>query len=316
MHILFAPIQGYTDSVYRNAHNQLFGNSIYKYYTPFIRVEKGGIRKHDAKEFGAERNSELIEKGVLTPQILPASAEEADYLINELANTGYREIDINLGCPFPMIAKHHKGCGLLPYPDEVKELLDVTERHPDLKFSLKMRLGLEDAYEWKGLTTIINSTPLSHVTIHPRTGHQQYKGEIDLNAFGEMLDSIQHPIVYNGDLLTPADAQKIQEQYPKVGALMIGRGLLANPCLADEIVSGVPTTQKEKAEKIGELHEMLLEGYSNILDGGDYQILAKMKTVWEYLLPEMGKRERKKIEKSKNLQEYCGFVQNALKASY
>ena len=182
MQIHFAPIQGYTDSVYRSAHFKLFGNSIHKYYTPFIRLEKGEIRKHDSKEFGADRNSELIENSMLTPQILPANAEEADYLINELTNTGHKEIDINLGCPFPMIAKHHKGCGLLPYPDEVKELLGVTAKHPDLKFSLKMRLGLENANEWKELTSIINNTPLSHVTIHPRTGRQQYKGEINLNA--------------------------------------------------------------------------------------------------------------------------------------
>ncbi|MBQ3944115.1 MAG: tRNA-dihydrouridine synthase family protein [Alphaproteobacteria bacterium] len=312
MQIHFAPIQGYTDSVFRNAHNKLFGASISKYYTPFIRLEKGSLRKHDKKEADTERNGEMIEKGLLVPQILPSNTEEADIFVNELALIGYKEMDINLGCPFPMIAKHHKGCGLLPYPDEIANLLNVTERHKGIRFSIKMRLGLEYKYEWKELVETINNTPLEHVTIHPRTGRQQYRGETDFETYGEMLAAIKHPVVYNGDIVTPDDAHLIMSRYPHTSALMIGRGLLANPCLALEISTRSGIKHEEKKHKIEEFHEILLDGYQKTYDGGEAQILLKMKTLWEYLLPGIEKREKKRITKSKNLQEYIASVQAAL----
>lgn len=316
MQIHFAPIQGYTDSVYRNAHFKIFGDNIHKYYTPFIRVEKGGIRKHDTKEFSAERNKELAEKAKLIPQILPGTADEAKLLIDEVLSAGYKEIDINLGCPFPLIAKHHKGCGLLPYPNEVEELLKATSEYKDIRFSVKMRLGLEEANEWKNISDILNDASLSQVTIHPRTGKQQYKGEVYLDEFSEMLTAIKHPVIYNGDILTLEGAKNIEKQFPTISAIMIGRGLLANPCLADEISSETLTPQAAKADKIKRLHDLLLDGYESILDGGDFQILNKMKTIWEYLMPDMGKKERKKIEKSKNLQEYNTNVQAAINSTY
>lgn len=313
MKIHFAPIQGFTDSVYRNAHYKIFGDNIEKYYTPFIRVEKKEIRRHDAKEFGFDRNQDLIDNSKLVPQILPGNTDEANYLIEELLKVGYKEIDLNFGCPFPMIAKHHKGCGLLPFPDEVADILKLTSEYKEVRFSAKMRLGLEDANEWKNISDIINDAKLEQVTIHPRTGKQQYKGEVNYNAFAEMVATIKHPIIYNGDILTLDGAKNIGTQFPSISAIMIGRGLLSNPCLADEIANGISTPVNVKVEKISQLHDLLLDGYESILDGGEFQILNKMKTIWEYLMPEMGKKERKKIEKSKNLQEYNASVQAALK---
>ena len=259
-----------------------------------------------------ERNGEMIEKKRLVPQILPSNAEEADILVNELAVLGYKEMDINLGCPFPMITKKHKGCGLLPYPDEIANLLLVTERHKEIRFSLKMRLGLESKYEWKELVETINNTPLGQLKLHALTGRQQYKGETDLETYGEILTAIKHPVIYNGDIVKLDDAHLMTSRFPDSSAIMIGRGLLANPCLALEISTSAFITNEEKKNKVEEFHDMLLDGYQKTYDGGEAQILLKMKTLWEYLLPEIGKKEKKRITKSKNLQEYNASVQAAL----
>lgn len=76
---------------------------------------------------------------------------------------GYQEADINLGCPFPMLARRHNGCGMLPYPEEVKALLsEAIDRHPDIRFSVKLRLGWEQA-EVSCPATAVQRTP-SHTS--------------------------------------------------------------------------------------------------------------------------------------------------------
>lgn len=77
---------------------------------------------------------------------------------------GYRETDINLGCPFPMLARRHNGSGMLPYPEEVKALLsEAIDRHPDIRFSVKLRLGWEQAEECLALLPLFNELP-SHTS--------------------------------------------------------------------------------------------------------------------------------------------------------
>lgn len=300
--IHFAPIQGYTDAVYREVHQEIFGN-IDKYYTPFIRLEKGEIRKHDAKEFSQERNSTLYSENKLIPQLLPGNADEMRILSESVASCGYTEININFGCPFPMIAKRHKGCGMLPFPNEIEEVLAVTKEFPEINFSVKMRLGLNDADEWKSIADLLNGSKLTEITIHPRVGKQQYKGDINFDSFGEFLSTIKHPIIYNGEIKTVDDAKNITERYPQIKGIMIGRGLLENPNLANEI-NGVSLTPMQIKDKLIDFNSILLEKYSEILDGGDPQILRKIVTLWDYLLPNIEKRYLKKIVKSRNTQDY------------
>lgn len=300
----FAPIQGYTDAIYREVHNAIFGG-VDAYYTPFIRLEKGEIRKHDAKEFSEARNASLFTEKRIIPQLLPGNSDEMKTLVDQVAEAGYKNIDINLGCPFPMIAKRHKGCGLLPYPDEVNSIFAVTKQYADLKFSAKMRLGLNNADEWKALTQTLNEAELTHITIHPRIGKQQYKGDIDFASFDEFIASIKHPIVYNGEIKTAVDAKNLLEKHPNIAGIMMGRGLLENPNLANEIKGkGTETKTLELKNKFIDFINTLLEKYGEVLDGGEPQIMKKVVTIWDYLLPGLEKRDLKKIVKSKNTDDY------------
>lgn len=312
MNISFAPIQGYTDAAYRKIHNDLFGG-IEQYYTPFIRLEKGAIRKQDAKEFSAERNGILFDEGKIIPQILPGDGEEAEALCNAIVEQGYKQIDINMGCPFPMIAKRQKGCGLLPHPESVKSILVAIAKFPEVKFSVKMRLGLEDCNEWKALADMLNDAQLEHITMHPRIGKQQYNGTTDMTCFAEFVETIKHPVIYNGDVTTIEQAKKIVEEFPNIKGLMIGRGLLSNPALSWEIANNRPMDKKDLAFKIEQLNERLIEAYNDQYDGGEGQVVKKMLTVWDYLLPEIEKRAKKKIVKSKNLQDFIHNVNEAMR---
>ena len=307
--IHFAPLQGYTDAIYRSAHARIFGG-IASYYTPFVRLEHGDFRRKDVRELDADNN-----RGVnLTPQLIASTPEKILRILALFIEKGYKNVDINLGCPFPTLAKRHNGAGLLPYPDEVKALLMAAiEAHPEIRFSVKIRLGWEDANECMALLPLLNSLPLSHITMHPRLGKQQYKGEVDLEAFQRFYAECEKPLIYNGDLLTLDDIDTISNRFPRLGGLMIGRGLLANPALAIEYQQGAPLSPKEKIEKIRLLHADVFSQYGNLLEGGDLQLLTKMRTFWEYLLPDGDRKAKKVIHKTSKLSNYQAAVSNLLK---
>lgn len=307
--IHFAPLQGYTDAIYRQAHARIFGG-IASYYTPFVRIEHGDFRRKDVRELEAENNRGVV----LTPQLIASTPETILHILSLFIEKGYQEVDINLGCPFPTLAKRHNGAGLLPYPDEVKALLSAAlEAHPDIRFSVKMRLGWEDANECMALLPLLNSLPLSHITMHPRLGKQQYKGKVDLEAFQRFYAECEKPLVYNGDLLTLDDIERIESRFPRLAGLMIGRGLLANPALAIEYQQGEPLSPQAMMEKIRLLHADVFSQYGNLLEGGEQQLLTKMRTFWEYLLPDGDRKAKKVIHKTSKLSNYQAAVSNLLR---
>ena len=225
----FAPLQGYTEAPYRDAHATVFGG-IDTYYTPFVRIERGEFRRKDTRDI--EPGNNHVEH--LVPQLIASKIEKAETILALFIEKGYGEVSINLGCPFPILAKRHNGSGMLPYPEEVKALLAMVEQHPEIRFSVKMRLGWESPEECLALAPLLNALPLEHVALHARLGKQQYKGEVDLDAFAAFAEVCQKPLIYNGDLLTVEDIQRIEKRFPQLAGIMIGRGLLANPALAME----------------------------------------------------------------------------------
>lgn len=297
--IQFAPLQGYTEAAYRNAHSACF-EGVDAYYTPFIRVEKEGFRSKDLREIDPTRNRAPR----LIPQLIASTPEKAEAILSLFIEKGYKEVDINLGCPFPLIAKRHNGSGLLPYPEEVEALLRLVSRYTDLSFSVKMRLGWDSPEECLRLAPLLNEVPLRQITLHPRLGKQQYKGTTDLEAFDAFRHVCHHPLVYNGDLRTLEDIQNIRTRFPGLAGVMIGRGLLANPALALEYRQGAALPCSKKMEKIRQMHDLVFQSYEQQLEGGEMQLLSKIKAFWEYLLPDANKKLLKAIHKSNRISRY------------
>lgn len=302
MKLYSAPLQGFTEASWRNAHQEIFGG-IDTYYTPFVRIERREFRTRDVRDILPENNA----VSRLVPQLIASTPAELEQLAGLFIEKGYREADINMGCPFPLLAGKHKGSGILPYPDEVAALLDELAHYPELKFSVKMRLGWESADEWRALLPLLNAAPLQQITLHPRIGKQQYKGEVDRASFAAFYQECEHPLVYNGDLLTVGDIQKLEEAYPRLEGAMLGRGLLANPALASEYIQGESLSQKALYTKVKLLHARLLEYYKSHLQG-EAQLLSKMKPYWEYLLPDMDRKMKKAIKKATRMDKYLSVV--------
>lgn len=302
INIEFAPLQGYTDAAYRYWHNRLRGG-ISCYYSPFIRIEKSDIRAKDLRDILPENNEGLN----LVPQILVNGKDELDFLSAKIRELGYSRIDINLGCPFPLQTKKGRGAALLSDPQKVQELMEAIKDNDDIHYSVKMRLGMSSAEEFYPLIDIINHAHLHHVALHPRVATQQYKGNVDMLSFEHIYGEITHPLIYNGDITNLGEINSIDCRYATLSAIMIGRGLLSDPCLSYEYVNNVQLSDKEKIAKILELHAHLLEHYSARLQG-DSQLLVKMKTFWEYLEPLIGRKSAKLIKKSINMAKYDAAV--------
>lgn len=297
--IHFAPLQGYTDAIYRNAHASFFGG-VTAYYTPFVRYEKGRFRSKDIRDIDPQNNS----SNKIIPQLIASNIHETTSILDLFIDKGYRKVDINFGCPFPLLAKRHYGSGILPYPKEIESILTATEQYPEIDFSIKMRLGWEHPNECLELASMLNDTRLSSICLHPRLGKQQYKGAVDLEGFAAFHAISKHPLIYNGDLLTIEDINHISNLFPNLSGIMIGRGLLAHPALALEYSHSQTLPNDVIKEKLYLFHHEVFTKNQERLEGGDGQLLMKMKTFWEYLLPELDRKLKKNISKSTTIDKY------------
>lgn len=310
MKIYSAPLQGFTDAVWRNIHSEVFGG-IDGYYTPFLRYEHGEIRNKDIRDI--ERKNNTAQN--LVPQVIAATPDEMQSLLELIANEGYTRVDINMGCSFPLQMRKRHGAGLLPYPELVTALMAEVAKHPEFSFSVKMRLGCNSKDEWEELMPILNDAPLRHITMHPRLGVEQYKKPVHVDAFGEFYDACKHPVIYNGDLNTLADIHRIEQLFPGLKGIMLGRGLLANPALGIEYCNGLELTELELCNLVQRMHDAISRELMPRLQGNT-QFLSKMKPYWEYLLPTLPKRLRKPILKATTIEKYQIAVTTALKCDW
>lgn len=302
--IYFAPMQGYTDCYYRNAFDKIFGG-VSAYYTPFIRVERGALRNRDV--FGIKpENNNLQSK--LIPQLIASSADEIKQIMETISVFHYDEVNLNIGCPFPMIVRKKKGAGLLPYPDVIEELLECLANNNGISYSVKMRLGLEDKEECFKLIPLFKKYGVKKIIMHPRLGKQQYSGELDMDAFSNFYDECDIPIIFNGEIKTKGDINSIVKKYPKVEGVMIGRGLLAHPELAIEYADDKEIEENEKLKMYKQLHNMVYDEYSLRLNGGDPQLLCKMQEFWEYFYPDYDRKKRKQIKKATSIKKYLDSI--------
>lgn len=302
--IHFAPLQGYTEDVYRRAHCRLCGG-VARYYTPFMRIEHGEVRRKDKFDMLPEYNAEVP----LALQVIATGREEMELLLHAIEEqwTAPVHIDVNMGCPFPLQVRHGRGAGLLQRPDRVEEICVFLAEHPQHTYSVKMRLGVEEADEWKSVLPLLNATPLQHITVHPRVASQQYGGEPNMEAFEALMAASRTPIIYNGDVTTVAQIRELEARYPQLAGVMIGRGLLARPTLAREYADGTTLSDAAVIAALHQLHDAVHESYARRIPG-EAQLLNKLRTFWDYAEPALGRKAWKKVHKAGSMRNYLAAV--------
>jgi tRNA-dihydrouridine synthase len=297
MKFYFAPMEGLTGYIYRNAHNAFF-NNIDKYYSPFISAnQSGSLKTRELNDILPENNQGLV----LIPQLLTNNANDFIHFSKKIKLLGYNEINLNLGCPFGTVVSKNKGSGFLAKTEELDRFLDEIFTQAVTKVSVKTRIGKNQPEEFYELIEIFNKYPIEELTIHPRIQKDFYKNKPNLKVFKEAVILSKNPICYNGDIFTIEDYKEFSADFPGVGSLMLGRGLLANPGLTKDIKTNI----KIEKSVLKDFHDKLYNDYKKRLFG-DVNVLHKMKGLWFYMISVFSDNEKyaKRIKKAVRLYDY------------
>lgn len=311
MHIYFAPLEGITTYPYRNLHHKYFGG-VEKYFTPFLAPgPEQGMSVKEMRDVLPENNAGVL----VVPQILTNRAGDFLLASKKLSEMGYREINLNLGCPSGTVTAKKKGSGFLLYPDDLDRFFDevfsdAAVRNGEFLVSVKTRIGKNEVEEWPELMQVYNRYPIHELTVHPRIQKEFYKGTPHLDVFADILKESRNPVVYNGDLFNVEKVKEFREKFPTAGTVMIGRGLIRNPALAEMILQEETEPEADILPRIREFHDALFEHYRETMSG-DRNLLFRMKDLWSYMLAEVPDSEKlaKKIRKSQHVPEYLAAVE-------
>ncbi len=307
MKIYMAPMEGVTTRTYRTVFRKYFGG-VDKYFTPFLVANQTHhFKKREIAEV-TPMEDELV------PQILTCNGSDFLWAAKYLAAAGYREVNLNLGCPYPTVFTKGKGSGMLADPDRLERFLAEIFSVEDIpEISIKTRVGVKDPDEAPKLAEIFACYPVKEIIIHPRVREDYYQGKLRLEAFRMMGETLGCPVCFNGDICEAADWQKIGNTFPAIDTIMIGRGLIADPMLAITLKKGeAPGYHADEAENVKRLRSFLDElwyAYSDVLYG-ERDVLFKMKEIWYYMGRRYPDRERAllDIKKARYKDEYADAV--------
>lgn len=277
-------------------------------FTPFVRVQRSEFYRPTQCNDLLMKNNQY-QKPV--PQFLGNDAASFGRFEALCAEEGYEEVNINMGCPYPMVTGKKMGAGLLSEPATIEKMLSEILRSTKLKISVKCRLGMERAEEFEKVAAVLNQFQLEEVILHPRVGKQQYKGEADAEAFAYYADKLTHKVCYNGDIRSAKDTERVKEHRPDTETWMLGRGLLRNPFLAQEL-KGMTLSKAEKAERLGKFHFEMLELCAQRYEN-ESQYLRRFEELWSYHADwyEEGHKLYKMVKKSKHAAQYESVIRLA-----
>ena len=212
MTVYLAPLEGVTDAVFRRVHRDCF-SGVAKYFIPFVSPTQN-------LAFTARDLSILApENGFGVPQLLCKDAALFLWAAQALGAKG-------------------KGSGLLADVPALERLLDGVFARSPLPVSIKTRIGYTRPDEFDRLLDVFARYPIHELIIHPRTRVEFYKGIPHREAFAKAHAALDRPLCYNGDLFCEEDCRELMRQFPNTRALMLGRGLIANPALAQSLGGG------------------------------------------------------------------------------
>jgi len=288
MKLWLAPLHGITYYNFRNCFTQHF-HGFDCAITPFIATQpKDKFNPKKLRDLFPENNTALP----IIPQLMgnkPDGIKETIVVLNE--TFGYEQFNWNIGCPMNQIVRKKRGCGIMPFSDLIEETVNEVCGKTSARFSLKMRLGLHSAAEGLDILQKLAPYPIDFICIHPRLGTQQYEGNVNLDDFEIFYQTTNHKIVYSGDINDVDFFVHLQKRFPKIENFMLGRGILQNPFLAEEINFAESRRQKAEGNKIlfskSDLSSRFIKFYDEYAEilltlVGEKITLSSLKELWHY----------------------------------
>ena len=300
MNYYVAPMEGLTDRVWRQAHQKWFGwaGAPAKYYAPFLSPPENRVL---IKKKMAELAPEANPGAPVVPQLLAKDGALAAWMVGQLRQLGYTEVNLNFGCPSGTVTAKGKGSGMLRDLDKLDAFLAALFAEAEGPLTVKTRLGVEKPEEFAAVLEVYNRYPIAELTIHPRVMRQQYRGIADREAFAKALPECRMPVCYNGDLTTVEQLRAFEADFPAVQSLMVGRGIIADPALFRQALGGPAATKEELRGYLDDLYH----GYTALFGSAGCAI-SRMKGHWFYLIHRFEGSERleKQLRKLREPWEY------------
>ena len=296
--ISLAPLQGLTDRTFRNVFVRHF-SGVDEAVAPFIStMGSHQFKQTRLKDVKPDKNTLPV-----VPQIMGNVADDFIFLCRRLADQGHTRVNWNLGCPHAKVANKKRGSGLLEYPEDIQHLLERIVPKISQRLSVKVRLGRKSKDDIFRLLPVFDAQPLEEIILHPRTGEQIYTGTCDLEAFKQIMAASRHKLVYNGDITDVESFNFVKDRFPDLQRIMIGRGLLANPFLAEQI-KGIEVPG-HKDERMKAFHDDLLDAYRTLFSGPGH-LIGRLKGLWTYFGPNFNAPPKalKPILKSNSIEKY------------
>ncbi len=295
----FAPMEGITGYIFRNAHHKVFPETDC-YYIPFAAPNMHhSFSPKELRDVDPEHNRGMR----AVPQLLSNNPEYFCKAARELYAMGYREVNLNTGCPSQTVVTKGKGSGMLRDTIALDGFFHEVFRRWDLDMAVtvKTRLGIAHPEEFQEVAEVLNTYPIAGVIVHPRVQKDFYKHPVRPDEFRKAAELLKAPLTYNGDLHTVADCREIEAAYPNLQGIMLGRGLLENPGL----ITARKTGQQPGKDAIRRFHDVYYTEYA-AFGSGDKQILSKMKELWVFLSVSFPGSEKhlKQIKKCSRTSEY------------
>ena len=297
MQFLCAPMEGVTGDLFRQAQRQTFPAAD-SYYTPFLSpTANRTFSPRELREIAPAHNAGIH----VVPQLMGHCAEDFLWMAGQLADMGYDEVNFNLGCPSNTVTAKKKGAGLLTEPELLRQFFDAVFAACPLPVSVKTRLGKTTAEGFPALLELYNDYPICELIVHPRVQADQYHGHPDLDMFAYALAHSRAPVCYNGDVTTAADLHTLEEQYPQLSGIMVGRGLIADPALFRVARGGAPAAREELRGYLDDLYH----GYTELFGSAGCAV-SRMKGHWFYLIHKFEDSEKleKQLRKAREPWEY------------
>jgi tRNA-dihydrouridine synthase B len=226
--LTLAPMQEVTDGAFWSLIHNYGGADVY--WTEYFRVHSTSTPE--------KRIVEAI-TGNTTGR--PVIAQMIGNDIPELVRTAkflqrlpVAAIDLNLGCPAPIVYRKCAGGGLLREPQRIDAILGALRDAVQIKFTVKTRLGFASVGEFDHLLSIFAKHSLDALTVHARTVAQMYRLPVHYERIRQAVDTMACPVIANGHVHSAAQAQELLTQTGARG-LMIGRGVIRSPWLFNQI---------------------------------------------------------------------------------
>ena len=303
MELYFAPMEGVTGPQFRRAHHSCF-SGVDRYYLPFISPTRDHIfTPRELRNVGPEANEGIP----AVPQLLTKNPEDFIWAARKLGEMGYREVNLNLGCPSGTVVAKGKGAGMLGDPKALEAFFQqvFSADLGGVEISVKTRLGLEFPEEFPALAEVFARYPIALLILHPRVREDYYKVPVRREEFAKALPLISCPLCYNGGLVSAGDCADTEKRFPQLQGLMMGQGLIADPALARKVRGGPPAGREE----LRSFHDQLYQGYLRDF-ASEKNAVFHMKELWSYFfrLFDGGEKLFKQIKKAQNGRSYESAV--------